>query len=95
MHRLSGDPLIQRLEQIAVSIEEEEAIPLPDVLGKVKTALDVDKVTKKFYERFKAEHAAFLKFIKGIEAEADLRVVHLAHAQSLDVRVLHPEKRLS
>ncbi len=32
----------------------------------------MDKVTKKFYDRFKAEHAAFLKFIKGIKAEADL-----------------------
>jgi hypothetical protein len=64
----SGDPLIQRLDQIAVSIEEEEDISLPVVAGKAKKAFDVDKVTKKFYDRFKAEHAAFLKFIKGIKA---------------------------
>ena len=38
-----------------------------------QAAFDVDKVTKKFYDRFKAEHAAFLKFIKGIKAEADLQ----------------------
>ena len=61
----SGDPLIQRLERIAVSMEEEEAITLPDIAGRNREAFDVDKVTKKFYERFKAEHAAFLKLIKG------------------------------
>jgi hypothetical protein len=68
----SGDPLIQRLEQIAIGMEEEEQLTLFEVTGKAKSAFDVDKVTKKFYERFKAEHAAFLKFIKGIKATADL-----------------------
>jgi hypothetical protein len=68
----SGDPLIQRLEQIAIGIEEEEQLTLFEVTGKAKSAFDVDKVTKKFYERFKAEHAAFMKFIKGIQATADL-----------------------
>jgi hypothetical protein len=61
----SGDPLIQRLERIAVSMHEEEALTLPDVAGRNREAFDVDKVTKKFYERFKTEHAAFLKLIKG------------------------------
>ncbi|HQU45455.1 MAG: SAM-dependent methyltransferase [Deltaproteobacteria bacterium 21-66-5] len=68
----SGDPLIQRLEQIAVGMQEEEALTLFDVTSKAKSAFDVDKVTKKFYERFKAEHSAFMKFIKGIKATADL-----------------------
>lgn len=68
----SGDYLIQRLEQIAVDMEEEEQLTLFEVTGKAKAAFDVDKVTKKFYERFKAEHAAFLKFIKGIKSQADL-----------------------
>ncbi len=69
----SGAPLIQRLHQIAVSMEEEEELSLPAVTDRVKAALDVDKVTKKFYERFKAEHAAFLKFVKGIPNAADLQ----------------------
>lgn len=68
----SGDPLIQRLDQIAVSMDEEEAITVVDVAGRVRAALDVDKITKKFYERFKAEHAAFFKLIRGIQADADL-----------------------
>lgn len=68
----SGDPLIQRLDQIAVSLAEEETITVVDVAGRARAAFDVDKVTKKFYDRFKAEHTAFLKLIKGIKANADL-----------------------
>ena len=69
----SGDPLIQRLEQIAVTIQEEETLTLPDVAGRISTALDVEKVTKEFYDQFKTEHAAFLKLIKGVAADADLQ----------------------
>jgi len=69
----SGDPLIQRLDQIAVSLDEEEKITVVDVAGRARAAFDVDKVTKKFYDRFKAEHAAFLNLIKGIKADADLQ----------------------
>ena len=69
----SGDPLIQRLDQIAVSIDEEEGLTLPDIAGRIRSALDVDKVTKKFYERFKTEHTAFMKLITGIKADPDLQ----------------------
>jgi len=69
----SGDPLIQRLANIAVSFEEEEEFTLSSAVGRVRKAFDVDKVTKKFYERFKAEHTAFQKFIKGIKGEGDLQ----------------------
>lgn len=69
----SGDPLIQRLDQIAVSLDEEEKITVVDVAGRARAAFDVDKVTKKFYDRFKTEHTAFLKLIKGIKADADLQ----------------------
>jgi len=68
----SGDPLIQRLEQIAVGLEEEEKITVVDVAGRARAAFDVDKVTKKFYDRFKTEHGDFLELIKGIKATADL-----------------------
>jgi hypothetical protein len=33
---------------------------------RAKKAFDVEKVTKKFYDRFKTEHEKFLKFLKGI-----------------------------
>lgn len=71
--RQSGDPLIQRLDQIAITLQEEEELTLPDLTGRIRTALDVDRVTKRFYDRFKTEHAGFLNFIKGIKAEADLQ----------------------
>ena len=67
----SGDALIQKLEAIAFSIEDEELLTLVDVTGRARRAFDVDKVTKKFYERFKKEHTAFFKFIQGIESTTD------------------------
>ena len=70
--RRSGDALLQRLDQIAVSMEEEEHITLVDVTGGLRAAFDVDKVTKRFYDRFKNEHAAFLKLVKGIAVKGDL-----------------------
>lgn len=69
----SGDPLIQRLDQIAVALDEEEKITVVDIAGRARFAFDVDKVTKKFYDRFKAEHTAFVKLIKGIKADAELQ----------------------
>ncbi|WP_347245971.1 DNA methyltransferase [Thermogutta sp.] len=69
----TGDPLIQRLNQIAVSLEEEEQITVVDIAGRARAAFDVDRVTKRFYDRFKAEHAAFQKLIEGIPSDDDRR----------------------
>ena len=65
----SGDSLIQKLQTIAFNFEEEEQLTLFDVTGRVQASFDVEKVTKKFYDRFKKEHDAFLKFLKGIPDE--------------------------
>ena len=62
----TGEALIQQLQLLAFSIEEEEGLGLPDVTRRVRAALDLEKVTKRFYDRFKSEHSAFLKFLKGI-----------------------------
>ncbi len=64
-----GDSLIQKLRELAVSLEEEECLTLPDVTGRAKRAFDIERVTKKFYDRFKTEHAAFLHFLEGIPDE--------------------------
>lgn len=61
----TGEALIQRLDRIAVSMEEEEEITIVEVAGRNRAAFDVDRVTKRFYDRFKTEHAAFLKTITG------------------------------
>jgi hypothetical protein len=65
----SGELLIQKLENLVFSLEEEENLTIVDVTGKTRKAFDVDRVTKRFYDRFKNEHAAFLKFIKGIPVD--------------------------
>ncbi len=61
-----GDSLIQKIRALAVSLEEEEGLTLPDVTGRARKAFDVERVTKKFYDRFETEHTSFLSFLDGI-----------------------------
>jgi hypothetical protein len=70
-HSQSGDALLQKLEGIAFSLEEEERLTLTDVTSAARASFDVERVTKRFYERFKQEHAVFLDFVKGITDAAD------------------------
>jgi hypothetical protein len=65
----SGELLIQKLENVLVTLDQEESFALSAVTHGLKAAFDVETVTKKFYERFKAEHERFLKFIEGIPDE--------------------------
>ena len=65
----SGESLIQKLQTITFNFQEEEDITIIDVTGRVRAGFDVEKVTKRFYDRFKKEHDAFLKFLKGIPDE--------------------------
>ena len=65
-HGQSGESLIQKLEVIAVSLNEEEGITLTDMRGRVRAAFDVEPVTKQFYNRFTTEHNQFLSFLKGL-----------------------------
>ncbi len=67
----AGERLIQKLEQIVFTLNEEDDLTIVDVSGRVRAAFDVEKVTKKFYDRFKQEHRAFLDFIEGIQNIAD------------------------
>lgn len=64
-----GDAIIQKLQAIAFSLDEEEGLTIVDVTSRIRAGFDVDRVTKKFYDRFKTEHDAFLKFLKGIPDE--------------------------
>ena len=67
----AGERLIQKLEQIVFTLDEEGDLTIVDVSGRVRAAFDVEKVTRKFYDRFKQEHRAFLDFIEGIQNIAD------------------------
>ncbi len=64
-----GDSLLQKLETIAFSLDEEGGLSIVDVASRVRAGFDVDRVTKRFYDRFKSEHDTFLKFLKGIPDE--------------------------
>lgn len=67
--------LIEKIEALGVSLDDEEKARREGrdtvfaISQTVRAAFDVEKVTKKFYERFSKEHAAFLAFIKGIPDE--------------------------
>jgi hypothetical protein len=67
----TGEALAQKLEAIAFTLDEEETLTLPDVTRRARKGFDVERVTKRFYDQFKKEHAAFLKFITGITERAD------------------------
>ena len=62
----TGDALIQKLETIAFSFEEEEDLTLVDVTSRVRAAFNVERATKKFYDQFKKERGAFEAFVQGI-----------------------------
>jgi len=62
----SGDLLIQKIDNLAFSLEEEKQLTIIEVGRRAKKAFDVEKVTKRFYDRFKTEHEKFLEFLKGV-----------------------------
>ena len=64
--------LLQRLREVAFSLDEEaRGIGIADVTSRVRAALDVEKVTKRFYDRFRTELCAFGGFVDGITAQGD------------------------
>jgi len=68
----SGEALAQRLQRLYVSIEDEAALTIPDVVSRVRGGLGAaERVTRAFYTRFKQEHEAFRGFIEGISAATD------------------------
>ena len=67
----TGGMLIERvLPSISFELEEEDGLSLSDVTTRAKAGFDVEKVTKRFYDRFKTEHEAFSRFLKGIPDES-------------------------
>jgi len=69
-HTQPGDSLLQKLEYLAFTLEDEErGVTVVDSHGRVRQGFDVERVTRRFYDRFKSEHAAFLRFVEGIPDE--------------------------
>ena len=62
----SATLLAERLDKLRFTLEEEDAASLAVATLRVADAFDVERVTRRFYDRFRTEHQAFLGFIKGI-----------------------------
>ncbi len=69
----SGDSLLQKLESLYVSLEDEEGGDLStiNIASKAKNAFDIEKITKSFYRDFDIQRKSFLEFIDGIGEVAD------------------------
>ncbi|GIW56150.1 MAG: hypothetical protein KatS3mg082_2554 [Nitrospiraceae bacterium] len=92
----TGELLAQKLQYLAIELDEEEQLSLVDVTRRVKRAFDVDRVTRRFYDRFKAEHASLSQVHQGDHVgPLTAEWYASAHAEPADVRVLHPEEGLS
>ncbi|MGH2534634.1 MAG: Eco57I restriction-modification methylase domain-containing protein [Thermomicrobiales bacterium] len=67
----SGTPLLQKLEGIRFTLNEEEELTITAVTERLQKELDRDRVTKKFYDRFQKELGRFLDFIEGITGHVE------------------------
>ncbi|MXZ92428.1 MAG: SAM-dependent methyltransferase [Chloroflexi bacterium] len=67
----SGVALLQRLQPLFVALEEEASLNITLVTSRVRAALDVERVTRRFYDRFRAELTAFGNFVEGISEQGD------------------------
>jgi len=67
----SGEALIQKLQHLCFTLDEEDHLTIVDVSGRVRAAFDVESVTKRFYDRFKKERDVFFGLIDGITTPAD------------------------
>jgi hypothetical protein len=68
-----GDLFLGKLGALVFDISdfENNAPGVLDVARRLKNALDVERVTKRFYEDFKSVHDKFINYIEGIDDERD------------------------
>jgi len=72
----SGDLFLSKIGAMFVdisSLTEEGNVPVARVAQSMKDALDIERVTKKFYNDFQEEYQRFLDYISGIEDESERR----------------------
>ncbi len=71
-----GDLFLSKLTQIVFDIGDFDAegnVSIVEVARRLRAALDVEKVTKKFYGEFQEQHIAFLELIRGVKDERQRR----------------------
>lgn len=71
-----GDGFIAKIASLVVDISEfdkEGNIAIAEVATRLKSALDIERVVKKFFRDYQQEYIVFLDLIEGIDSEADRR----------------------
>lgn len=71
-----GDLFLSKLSAMVVDIselDESGKISIVEVASRLRNALDVEQVTKKFYREFSEQHLAFLEYIQGVDNEQERR----------------------
>jgi hypothetical protein len=71
-----GDLFLSKLAAMVVDISELDAegnIPVTEVANRLKAALDVERVTKKFYGEFDTQRLAFVQYIEDISDDRQRR----------------------
>ena len=71
-----GDLFLSKLSALVFDIGELDPtgnVSVVEVAKRLREALDIERVTKKFYEEFRAQHIVFLDLIHGIADERDRR----------------------
>ena len=71
-----GDLFLTKLSSMVIDIsdlDENGDIHVTEVVNRLKNALDIEKVIKRFYEEYKNQRLAFTELIAGITDERDKR----------------------
>ncbi|MCK4626116.1 MAG: ATP-binding protein, partial [Phycisphaerae bacterium] len=71
-----GDLFLSKINEMVFDLSEFDEsgnVSIIEVTGRLQKALDVERVTKRFYGEFEKQHLEFMELIQGVEDEKDLR----------------------
>jgi len=71
-----GDLFLSKLSGLVFEVGELDPtgdVSVVEVAKRLRAALDIERVTKKFYDEFRTQHFAFIELIHGIADERDRR----------------------
>ena len=69
-----GDLFLSKLDGMVIELDELRAdgsIPITEVTSRLASSLDVERVTKRFYNEFSTLRIDFINLIEGIDRESD------------------------
>lgn len=72
----TGDLFLAKLAGLVVELAELDGqgkIPVTHVAGKLRAALDVERVTRRFFEQYELRHEALVEEIVGLTTDRDRR----------------------